>query len=93
MVFRMQVKAAHPISQCRSNLSKQHQNDYDDQDGTERTDAAVTEAIAISAEAAAEASEQEYDEDDNENCTERHDFISLVRVVPRKLTGSISRLR
>jgi hypothetical protein len=60
-----------------SDPSKQYENDNDDQDDPENTDATVTVAIAVAAEAAAEATEQENDEKDDENGSERHDFISV----------------
>ena len=39
----------------RSDPPKHHKNDNDDQDGAEDTDATVTEAITVAAEAATEA--------------------------------------
>ena len=44
------------------------------------TDAAVTETVAVAAEAATEAASQENDEDDDKNESERHGRYSLGRV-------------
>ena len=68
----------HPTS--GSDPPEQHKNDNDDQDGAEDADAAVTEAIAVAAEATTEATEQRNDENDEENGPERHDFCSLVHL-------------
>ena len=50
-----------------SNPPHQHKNDNDDQYYADDTDAAVSEAIAITAEAATEATKQKDEKDDNKN--------------------------
>jgi len=50
-------------SRVRSKPTHEKQYEEDDQDEADNTHAAVTEAIAVPAEAATEATKQEYDED------------------------------
>lgn len=61
----------------RSDASKQHKDDHDDQYGAEHTDASVTEAVTVAAEATTEATKKKDDEDDNENGSERHALLPL----------------
>jgi hypothetical protein len=58
--------------------SPKDHNNNNDQDGAKDTDATVTEAITVPAEAATEATKQENSEDDDEESSKRH-ILSPVR--------------
>jgi hypothetical protein len=58
---------------CLSETARKKQHDDDDQDDANETIAAVTIAVAWTAETATEATKQEDDEDYDEDGSERHD--------------------
>jgi hypothetical protein len=62
----------------RSKPAQNQQYDEDDQDYSDDTDPTVTEAVAVTAEAAAEATKQKDDEYDDEYKSERHCLTPLV---------------
>src|SRR4029078_4138023 len=62
----------------RAEPPKQHQNEDDDQNGADEPDAAVTETVAVAAEATAEATKQENDEDDNQDESQGHSATSFM---------------
>jgi hypothetical protein len=62
----------------RSNPAQNQQYDEDDHDYPDDTDPTVTEAVAVTAEAAAEATKQKDDEYDDEYKSERHGLTPLV---------------
>src|SRR4249919_797846 len=61
----------------RSEAPKQHQDDDDDQNSADESDAAMTETVAVAAEATTEATKQENDEDDNQDESKGHSAISF----------------
>lgn len=61
-----------------SDPTKQHQNNDNDQDGTQHADPAMSEAVAVPAKAATEAAEEHNNEKNNEDGTEWHDHSSIV---------------
>ena len=68
---------AAPWCAVRSKPTHEKQYDEDDQDYANDTDAAVPEAVAVTAEAATEAAKQEDDEDDYQYESERHNLFPL----------------
>ena len=62
----------------RSKPPHEKQYNEDDQDDADHTYAAVTEAVAIAAEATTEATKQEDDEDDNKYESDRHDLSPVA---------------
>jgi hypothetical protein len=66
------------LSDAPSDSPKQHENHKDDEDEANYADSPMTEAVAVTAEAATEAAKQEDDEDDDENEPERHDLSPVA---------------
>jgi hypothetical protein len=64
--------AAFNIPPVRSNPSHEKQYDENDQNHTDDTNAAMTEAVAVAAESATEAAKQEDDKYDDEYKSDRH---------------------
>jgi hypothetical protein len=62
----------------RSNPAQNQQYDEDDHDYPDDTDPIMTEAVAVTAEAATEATKQKDDEDNDEYKSERHGLSPLV---------------
>jgi len=79
LVYRPQYdNSAFYTPRVRSKPTHEKQYNEDDQNDTDHTYAAVTEAVAIAAEATTEATKQEDDEDDNKYESDRHDLSPVA---------------